>query len=110
MGHRQRATAARMGVLSGLPDWQVLCDGQVGFVELKPRGWKQRRARYGTYTTHEYQQLAMHERLRNAGAWVAIAESLEEVIEVLAEHGVIVNSVTLADTLIEAGATRANAA
>lgn len=109
-GFAQRINATRMGVVSGLPDWQVLHAGRVGFIELKPRGWLRRRARYGSYTTHEHQQHAMHDRLRNAGAWVEVCETLEEMIETLAAHGVKVNTVTLADVLIAAGAERANAA
>ena len=109
IGHKQRATAARMGVLSKLPDWQVLADGRAGFIELKPRGWRARREKYGTYTTHEYQQLAMHERLRNAGAWVEICETLDEFLDVLAGHGVEVHAETIADTLIRRGAERAAA-
>src|SRR4051812_10952406 len=41
-GAMQRAIAGRMGVVSGLPDWLIIGAGQVGFIELKERGWKRR--------------------------------------------------------------------
>lgn len=88
MGASQRGTAARMGVLSALPDWCVIDGGRAGFIELKQRGWKRRTERTGTYTPHERKQLAMHKRLRVAGAWVEICESLDEVLDTLVRYGV----------------------
>lgn len=88
MGASQRGMAARMGTLSKLPDWQVIHAGQTGFIELKPRGWRKRTAKTGTYTPHERAQLAMHKRLMLAGAWVEICESLDEVQDALVRYGV----------------------
>jgi hypothetical protein len=88
MGARQRATAAQMGVLSSLPDWCVIDGGRVGFIELKPRGWRTRTDKTGTFTLHECKQLSMHARLRLAGAWVEVCETLDEVLDVLVHHGV----------------------
>jgi hypothetical protein len=68
VGHNQRAIAAKMGVLSSLPDWQVIDNHRVGFIELKPRGWIKRTTKTQHYTPHELKQLAMHKRLRLAGA------------------------------------------
>lgn len=87
-GYNQRAIAARMGVLSKLPDWCVIDGGRVGFIELKPRGWKTRTDRTGTFTPHEREQLKMHARLRRAGAWVELAETLDEVQCALVRYGV----------------------
>ena len=106
-GAMQRAIAGRMGVISGVPDWLVIGSGRVGFIELKERGWRHRRERFGNYTAHEWRQLRMHDDLRVAGAWVEICETLDEVIETLARHGVEVNTTSRANTLIEAGAARA---
>jgi len=106
-GAMQRAIAGRMGVISGVPDWLVIGSGRVGFIELKERGWKSRRERFGNYTAHEWRQLDMHDQLRCAGAWVAICETLEEVIDCLASYGVTVNTTSRANVLIETGAARA---
>jgi hypothetical protein len=88
MGYNQRAIAARMGVLSKLPDWLVIDSGRVGFIELKPRGWTVRTNKTGTYTEHEREQIKMHARLRRAGAWVEICETLDEVQDTLVRYGV----------------------
>jgi len=106
-GAMQRAIAGRMGVVSGVPDWLVVGGGRVGFIELKERGWKSRRDRWGNYTAHEWRQLDMHDQLRCAGAWVTICETLEEVIDCLASYGVTVNTTSRSNVLIEAGAARA---
>jgi hypothetical protein len=87
-GYNQRAVAARMGVLSKLPDWCCIDGGRVGFIELKPRGWTRRTDRTGTYTEHEREQIKMHARLRRAGAWVEICETLDEVQDTLVRYGV----------------------
>jgi len=106
-GAMQRAIAGRMGVISGVPDWLVIGSGRVGFIELKERGWRRRRDRWGNYTAHEWRQLDMHDQLRCAGAWVAVCETLEEVIDCLASYGVTVNRTSRSNVLIEAGAARA---
>jgi hypothetical protein len=87
-GHWQRLQAARMGSVAKLPDWCIVDGGRVGFCELKPRGWKARRAKSGAYTEHERRQLDMHARLQRAGAWVEIVETLDEMLNVLAMRGV----------------------
>jgi len=87
-GYNQRAVAARMGVLSSLPDWCIVDGGRVGFIELKQRGWRKRTAKTGTFTTHELKQLSMQDRLRRAGAWVEICETLDEVQDALVRYGV----------------------
>jgi len=107
-GAMQRAIAGRMGVISGVPDWLVIGGkDRVGLIELKERGWRHRRERFGNYTAHEWRQLRMHDDLRVAGAWVEICETLEEVIRTLARHGIEVNTTSRANVLIEAGAARA---
>jgi hypothetical protein len=103
VGHNQRAIAAKMGVLSSIPDWQVIDGGRAGFIELKPRGWKKRTEKTGTFTPHELKQLAMHKRLRLAGAWVEIAESLDEVLDVLVRYGVPLRSDSLTAERIRRG-------
>jgi hypothetical protein len=106
-GAMQRAIAGRMGVISGVPDWLIVGKGRTGFIELKERGWKSRRERFGNYTAHEWRQLDMHDQLRCAGAWVEVCETLDEVIGTLARHGIEVNAISRANVLIEAGAARA---
>lgn len=105
-GRMQRIIAARMGVVAKLPDWQII-DERSGFVELKERGWKARKARTGHYTPHELAQLEMHKRLRLAGAWVEIVETLEELLEVLAWHGVALRSESLTTERIRRGFAQA---
>lgn len=101
-GNHQRMLAARMGVMKGLPDWMVI-DDRPGFFEIKPRGWKARKARTGNYTAHEAAQIMMHKRLRQAGAWVEICETLEEVLEALARHGVPLRQESLSTERIQRG-------
>ena len=108
-GYNQRAVAARMGVLSSLPDWCVVDGGQAGFIELKPRGWKKRTAKTGTYTPHERKQLAMHKKLCIAGAWVEICETLDEVLDVLVRYGVPLRSDSLTAERIRRGFSEAAA-
>jgi len=102
-GHMQRITAKKMGVIAGLPDWMVVDSGRAGFIELKPRGFKARTAKTGTYTVHERRQLDVHAALKRAGAWVEICESLEEVIDVLRRHGVPLRSESLTSERIKRG-------
>lgn len=102
-GLRQGMLAKRMGVVAGLPDWMVLDGGKAGFIELKPRGFKTRTARTGTYTPHERRQLDVHAALRRAGAWVEICESLEEVLDTLRHYGVPLRSESLTTERIKAG-------
>jgi hypothetical protein len=62
--------------------------GQAGFIELKPKGWKDSKRRSNKYTPHELRQGEAQELLRRAGCWVDICESLDEVIATLRYHGV----------------------
>lgn len=109
-GARQRITATRMGVLSGLPDWTVLHAGTIGFIELKPRGWTERRRKRGRYTTHELKQLAVQNRLQLAGAWTETCETLEDVLATLKQHGVPLRAETLSAERIKRGFRRGIAA
>lgn len=102
-GDYQRINAARMGVQSGLPDFGFVDGGRSGWVEIKPRGWRERTNRTGTYTPHEQRQLDMHTRLKRAGAWVEICETLDEVLEVLRRNGVPLRSESLSTELIKRG-------
>ena len=103
-GRMQRIIAARMGVLAKLPDWEILNDnGYAGFIELKQRGWKVRTNRTGNYNEHEQAQLAMHDRLRKAGYWVEICETLDEVLDVLRRHQVPLRTESLTTERIKAG-------
>jgi hypothetical protein len=102
-GHNQRAVAAKMGVLPSLPDWCVVDGGQVGFIELKTRGWRRRTAKTGTYTPHERRHLEMHKKLRVAGAWVEVCETLDEVLDALVRHGVPLRSDSLTAERIRRG-------
>ena len=103
MGARQRATAARMGVLKSLPDWCVIDGGRVGFIELKTRGWKRRTEKTGTFSAHELAQAAMHKRLRVAGAWMETCETLDEVLDALVRHGVPLRTESLTVERLKAG-------
>lgn len=102
-GHTQRMLAARMGVAKGMPDWMIIDAGRVGFIELKPRGFKKRTTKTGNYTAHEQIQLDMHKRLKHAGAWVEVCESLDEVLETLHRHGVPLRSESISTSRIKAG-------
>lgn len=102
-GDYQRMLAARMGVQKGMPDWLILDGGGAGFLELKPRGWKAKRAKTGAYTPHEYIQLEMHRKLKLAGAWVDICETLDEVLESLIYHGVPLRTESITTERIRKG-------
>lgn len=84
----QRLNAKQMGTLPGVPDWCFVDGGRVGFIELKTRGWKAGKSRTHNYEPHEQRQIEAHNMLKRAGAWVEICETLEEVLQVLAWHGV----------------------
>ena len=102
-GHAQRIMASRMGILKGMPDWLIVDAGQTGFLELKPRGWKAKRAKTAAYTPHELIQLETHKRLKLAGAWVEICETLEEVLDALRYHGVPLRVESITTERIRAG-------
>lgn len=108
-GDYQRMDAARMGVRSGLPDFGFVDGGQSGWCELKPRGWKARTARTGTYTAHELRQLDVHAALKRAGAWVEIVETLDEMLAVLAHHGVPLRTESRVSEAIRRGFAAAEA-
>jgi hypothetical protein len=103
IGHAQRIMASRMGILKGMPDWLIVDSGQAGFLELKPRGWKAKRAKTAAYTQHELIQLETHKRLKRAGAWVEICETLEEVLDALRYHGVPLRTESITAERIRAG-------
>lgn len=87
-GINQRVVASRMGILPGVPDWLVFDAKQAFGIELKPRGWKARKAKTGNYTPHELRQIETHRRLARAGVPVEICETLDEVIAALRYWGV----------------------
>jgi hypothetical protein len=107
VGAKQRILAAKMGVLPKMPDWMFLYPEGKGGIELKGPDFKKRRAKSGKFTSHELQQIAMHDRLRLTGCWVEICESLDEVIEVLALHGLHLRATPLTEERIIAGFTKA---
>ncbi len=84
----ERKVAAQMGVLSGIPDWLFLFDGDALFIELKPRGFKQKLARGIGLTEHVRRQLATHDKIRACNVPVEIAETLDELLEILWRYGV----------------------
>ena len=80
-GIRHIATAARMkrlGVRPGVPDLALIIAGRPYFLELK-------RAKGGRLSND---QRAMHDELRAAGAVVAVANGLDDALEVLGSWGV----------------------
>lgn len=87
-GDWQRIQANKMGVMPGVPDWLILGAVSPGWCEIKPRGWCARKQHTGNYTVHELRQLETHEKLRAAGCWVVIVETLDEMLTALAAHGV----------------------
>lgn len=84
----ERMVGHTMGVMAGIPDWIIINKGNAGFIELKPRGFKEKLARGIGITPHVSRQLGTHIKLRDAGCWVEICETLEEVTETLRRHGV----------------------
>lgn len=102
-GDYQRIQAAQMGVRSGLPDFGFVDGRQSGWIEVKPRGWRDRTNRTGTYTAHERRQLDIHAALKRAGAWVEICETLEECLAALAQHGVPLRTESLTNERIKRG-------
>ena len=102
-GDWARIEAARMGVAAGVPDWLIVDGHQAGFIEMKPRGWRERTQRTGTYTRHELRQLEEHRTLKLAGAWVEICETLEEVLDALRRHGVPLRAESLTTERIKRG-------
>lgn len=91
-GDWQRLNAHKMGILEGCPDWIVVDGGGVGFLELKPRGFRAKKLITGKINAHEQRQIETHNRLKKAGAWVEIVETLEEFIAALLAHSVPVRS------------------
>jgi hypothetical protein len=87
-GPWQKIQAHRMGVLPGICDWCIIDGGRVGFIELKPAGFKDKKRRSNKYSTHEMRQGEAQALLRRAGCWVEICESLDEVLATLRYHGV----------------------
>lgn len=87
-----KIAAWQMGMVSGLPDWLFVDCGRAGWIELKRRGWKAHKERGGKYTPHEERQREVHRALKTAGCWVEICESLDEVLDALAYHGVPLRS------------------
>jgi hypothetical protein len=84
----ERMIASQMGILAGIPDWLILHDGDAGFIELKPRGFKDKLLRGVGVTDHILRQIDTHARIRETGCWVEICETLEEMLEALRQHGV----------------------
>lgn len=84
----QRVQAWNMGVMPGIPDWCVLHNGRAGFIELKPRGFREKTIATGKLDAHVLRQLDTHKAIRRAGCWVEFCETLEEVIETLRIQGV----------------------
>lgn len=97
-----------MGVVAGLPDWLIIDGGRPLFFEVKPRGWKARKAKTGNYTAHEQRQLETHKRLRMAGAVVEIIETLDELRERLYHHCVPTRDVSFR-AAVERGVAMAEA-
>ena len=89
-GDWQRINAFKMGMLPGVPDWCIIDGGRAGFIEMKERGWRNKKLvnRTAKLTAKEERQIEVHNRLKLAGAWVEICETLEEVQAALANHGV----------------------
>jgi hypothetical protein len=80
-GFRRRTEAARftaLGVKSGIPDVLILFDGRTYGLELK--------IAKGRLTDS---QIAMHARLRAAGAEVATAYGLDEALQQLERWGLL---------------------
>lgn len=105
-GAWQRLNAYKMGVYAGLPDWEIVDEGRALFLELKPRGWKSRKAKSGKYTQHEQRQLETHNALKLAGASVEIVETLDEVLETLARLGVPLRTESRATEAIRKGLSK----
>jgi hypothetical protein len=100
--------AKKMGVKRSLPDFMFIPPSDAyGWIEMKERGWRNKRAKSGAYNEHEREQLAMHERLRARGDWVEICETLEEVLDALRRHGMPVRDETLTNERIRRGFSNA---
>lgn len=99
----ERITASQMGVLAGVPDWLIIYDGKAGFIELKPRGFKEKMERGVGITTHVLRQLSVHADIRNCNCWVSICESLDEVLDELYKHDVPLRSESVTDERIRRG-------
>ncbi len=84
-GAGERIRAVRMGMVSGMPDWLILDAGRAFLIELKPRGWRTKKAKR---TIHELRQIEVHKQIQRAGCPVMICETLEEVIQALINWGI----------------------
>jgi hypothetical protein len=105
----ERITASRMGALSGMTDFEVIFCGKAICFEMKPQEWSLKRLVLKTrkINEHEQRQLDVHERLRAAGASVAICESLDDVISFLESHGIPLRARPISEERIIAGFTKA---
>jgi hypothetical protein len=80
-GWRSRAEAAilkGLGVVAGVPDVILVCDGRVYALELKAAGGRLSGA-----------QRQVHDALRDAGAEVAMAAGLDEALARLGDWGLL---------------------
>lgn len=103
----ERMIGAQMGKLKGVPDWLILSNGEAGFIELKPRGFHEKLARGVGLTPHVRNQLATHDRLREAGCWVSICETLDDALVELSRHGVPLRSESISTERIRRGVATA---
>ena len=79
-GLRSKSEAARMkwqGVLAGVPDLAVVSNGHAFFIEVKAAG--------GVLTASQKETIPL---LRAAGAWVAVARSIEDARAAFAAWGI----------------------
>lgn len=101
----ERMMGKTMGVMSGVPDWLILSNGDAGFIELKPRGFKEKLSRGVGITPHVARQLKTQTQLRDAGGWVEICETLEDVLATLQRHGVPLRAESKSTELIRRAMT-----
>jgi hypothetical protein len=66
-----------MGLVPGMPDWLIAHGGKTLWIELK--------SPIGRLSP---EQKAVHERLRQAGHFVEIGRSIDDVIDALDRHGI----------------------
>lgn len=80
-GWRSKSEAARMkaaGVVAGMPDVGILCEGRVYFLELKTTAGKLSPT-----------QRIVHERMRAAGHPVSVAYGLDDALAQLRRWGIL---------------------
>lgn len=78
ISHAQRTTLKKMGLVSGVPDFQILFKGEMFFIEFKKLGGKPRE-----------EQKRIHCKILKSEFQVFVIDSFEEFESLIKQKGII---------------------